>query len=191
MCVFKRELDDTLKGINDHIGWIRQDIASHNQQLKQTIQQEVAARRSKLGKHSLIAEALDIPLKKKHGAPDMDVIPIRKRIVKPLLTGSLKTREPGIEQTFFEYILKIIRHEGRSFEATPNTFAMHGEQELRDIILAHLNGHLEGGATGETFRKRGKTDIRIEEDNRAAFVAECKVWSGAEGLNNALVYALS
>ncbi len=48
-----------------------------------------------------------------------------------------------------------------------------------------MNGHYEGGATGETFRKRGKTDIRIEHENRAAFIAECKVWRGPESFKEA------
>ena len=48
------------------------------------------------------------------------------------------------------------------------------------------NGHFKGQATGETFRREGKTDIRIEDDNRAAFVAECKIWHGKSGLHGAL-----
>jgi hypothetical protein len=58
--------------------------------------------------------------------------------------------------------------------------------------LAHLNGHYSGGASGETFRRAGKTDIRIEDNKRAAFIAECKVWRGqkelAEGINQLLGY---
>jgi hypothetical protein len=53
-------------------------------------------------------------------------------------------------------------------------------------MLAHLNGHYEGMATGETFRKSGKTDIRIEDQDRAAFVAECKLWKGKEELLKAI-----
>jgi len=58
-------------------------------------------------------------------------------------------------------------------------------------MLAHLNGHYQGGATGETFRLSGKTDIRIEDNNRAAFVAECKVWRGAKELGTAVDQLLS
>jgi hypothetical protein len=58
--------------------------------------------------------------------------------------------------------------------------------------LASLNGQYRGAATAEAFRKYGKTDIRIEEDNRAAFVGECKLWKGEkallEGLNQLLGY---
>jgi hypothetical protein len=65
------------------------------------------------------------------------------------------------------------------------------EEELRDILLAHLNGHFEGRATGETFRRKGKTDIRIEDKQRSAFVAECKVWSGAGEIAKAVGQLLS
>ena len=52
--------------------------------------------------------------------------------------------------------------------------------------MAHLNGHYKGGVTGETFRGEGKTDIRIEFENRAAFVAECKLWRGPKELIEAI-----
>src|SRR3989304_9308879 len=60
-----------------------------------------------------------------------------------------------------------------------------------DIMIAHLNGHYEGGATGETFRRSGKTDMRIEDQERAAFVAECKVWRGHKELLEAVDQLLS
>jgi hypothetical protein len=60
-----------------------------------------------------------------------------------------------------------------------------------DILLAHLNGHFKGAATGETFRRKGKTDIRIEDENRSAFVAECKVWGGAGEVTRAIGQLLS
>jgi predicted RecB family nuclease len=84
------------------------------------------------------------------------------------------------------HILSVIRHEGRTFETTPKTFAVHDEEEFRDILLAHLNGHYQGDATGETFRRRGKTDIRIEDNNRAAFVATSQIRKGQKKLSQAI-----
>lgn len=54
------------------------------------------------------------------------------------------------------------------------------------MLLAALNGIYQGNATGETFRKNGKTDICIECENRAAFVAECKIWKGQSKIDEAL-----
>ena len=65
-------------------------------------------------------------------------------------------------------------------------YAMHNEEDLRNIILAQLNGHFEGDAVGEVFRGRGKTDICIEQENRAAFIGECKLWTGPASLTDAL-----
>ena len=127
-------------------------------------------------------ELLNIPLAKRPGAPELAQIPIRRKLIKPLPPAPAAPTELGIRDEDYEHILTVIRHEGRTFETTPATFAVHDEEELRDIILAHLNGHYQGDATGEAFRRSGKTDIRIESDNRAAFVAECKVWRGPKEL---------
>ena len=54
------------------------------------------------------------------------------------------------------------------------------------MVLAQLNGHFKGAATGEAFRGKGKTDIRIEQDDRAAFVGECKNWNGETGATKAI-----
>ena len=58
--------------------------------------------------------------------------------------------------------------------------------------MANLNSIYKGDATGETFRGSGKTDIRIEAEDRAAFVAECKVWKGSklgkDGIDQLLSY---
>ena len=61
-----------------------------------------------------------------------------------------------------------------------------GEENLRDLLLAALNGTYQGSANGEAFRKAGKTDISIERENRAAFIAECKMWNGAGQIPDAL-----
>lgn len=60
------------------------------------------------------------------------------------------------------------------------------EEDLRNTLLAALNGIYKGDATGETFRNNGKTDICIERDNRAAFVAECKMWNGPSAIKKAI-----
>lgn len=52
--------------------------------------------------------------------------------------------------------------------------------------LAHLNGHFGGNAAGERFRRKGKTDICIEFEHRAAFVAECKLWKGPKAFGEAI-----
>lgn len=57
---------------------------------------------------------------------------------------------------------------------------------LRDHFLLQLNGHYEGGATGETFNASGKTDILIRAENRNVFIAECKFWRGKKAFDEAI-----
>ena len=105
---------------------------------------------------------------------------MRQKITKPLPVVEQKGAkpEPGITDENYERILSLIRHMGRTMEGTPMTFSQLSEESLRDVFLASLNAIYEGGATGETFRKRGKADICIEDKQRAAFIAECKIWKG-------------
>ena len=63
-------------------------------------------------------------------------------------------------------------------EKTARTFSKLYEEELRDVILSSLNTHYRGSATGETFNKRGKSDIHIPFDNKSTYIGECKIWTG-------------
>ena len=77
-------------------------------------------------------------------------------------------------------------------ERNPSSFASLDEEAIRDHFLIQLNGHYEGGATGETFNASGKTDILIREGNKNVFIAECKFWRGpkifADAVNQLLGY---
>ncbi|OFW26869.1 MAG: hypothetical protein A3H27_01150 [Acidobacteria bacterium RIFCSPLOWO2_02_FULL_59_13] len=183
----KQFVDSTLGDIRFYLDNQRRQIDQENQTVERRVRDAIQARRTRLERHTGITRALNIPLRPREGVPPLEPLPIKRKLVRPLPPppkGGFKP-EPGIQDADYEHILSVIRHEGRTFEATPRTYSVHDEEGLRDIILAHLNGHYEGGATGETFRRKGKTDIRIEDAERAAFVAECKVWRGAKDLSAA------
>jgi len=182
---YKKMLDDTLENIRFYLENQKKQLEQHHQTLKQKIKEAISRRRKNLEHHAAVSKVLNIPLKRREGAPDISQIPIKRKLIKPLPAPPKRNPEPGISDDDYEHILGVIRHEGRTYESTPETFAKHDEEELRDIILAHLNGHYQGDATGETFRRSGKTDIRIENKDRAAFVAECKVWRGTSELTQA------
>lgn len=184
----KKSLEENINYLRQCIQAQQQYIEQFNNGLTQATQNSVKARKAKLEKHDQILDLLDIPITKKPGSPDIKPIQVNKRIVTPLPPppkGGFKA-EPGISTEVFENILSVIRHEGRSYETTPKTYAIHKEEELRDMLLGHLNGYFNGAATGETFRRSGKTDIRVEDTERAAFVAECKIWRGAKQLTEAI-----
>lgn len=189
----KQRIEGTLESIRFFIEAQRKQIESHNRGIRDLIHQALQARRNRIKEHDQIVDVLKIPLKRKEGVPIIKSLPLKRKLVRPLPPppNSGFKAEPGITPEDYDHILSVIRHEGRTFEFTPKTFAVHDEEELRDILLAHLNGHYHGDATGETFRQSGKTDIRIETDNRAAFIGECKVWRGQKELTKAIDQLLS
>jgi hypothetical protein len=71
-------------------------------------------------------------------------------------------------------------------ERSPSSFATLDEEAIRTHFLLQLNGHYDGGATGETFNVSGKTDILIRAENRNIFIAECKFWRGPKAYNEAI-----
>lgn len=186
------EVERNLKTIEEYLGWIKHDIESHNPQLQNEIRRKVAQRRERLGIIQSVSKALNIPIQTREGAPGLAQLPLKQKIIQPLSSHNNRPPEYTISNEDYENILKIIRHEGCSYERTPEPFAKHDEEELRDILMSHLNGHYHGLANGEAFRKKGKTDICIEFENRAAFVAECKLWKGEqliiEAVNQLLGY---
>ena len=188
----QNEIDRNLELIENYLGWIKRDIESNNPQLLSEINQRVIQRRERLGTIQSVTKTLNIPIYPREGVPSLTPLPLQKKIIPPLASQSNQTQEYTIPSQEYENIINVIRHEGSSYERTPVTFAKHDEEELRNILLAHLNGHYYGQANGEAFRKKGKTDICIEFENRAAFVAECKLWKGeqkiAEAVNQLLGY---
>ena len=185
---FKEEYERQLQRLRKCFAWSHDQVMAYNQRLPHLIQKAIADRRERLRKHAGIADLLNIPLAARVGAPSIAPVKItvRRPTALPVPPKTGLAREPGIEDESYERILHFIRHQGRTFERTPSTFAVHGEEDLRDIVLAQLNGGFQGEATGEVFRKNGKTDICIEQDDRAAFVGECKLWNGAASLTKAL-----
>ncbi len=189
---FERDLNQNLEIIDKYLIYQKEMIDQFNKEVPQSIRSMVDARRKRLHDHNNLDKILKIPLRHNPSAPKIQSIQIQKRITKPLpLPNNNCKPEWGIEERDYDDILTIIRHEGRTFEGAPKTFAIHGEEGLRDIILAHLNGHYQGDASGETFRRSGKTDIRIEARDRAAFVAECKIWKGQKTVSGSIDQLLS
>ncbi len=175
---FKRRVDEQIKAIRDNVGYQKSQIDQFNAQLPSRAQAAVAKRRTRLGKAADVLKVLNIPLAPKPGAPDVSQLPIKRKMVVPLAPPATGEKSYQIDDAIYEHILGVIRHEGATFEATRETYINLGEEDLRNIMLAHLNGHYEGDAKGEAFRGAGKTDVTIERENRAAFVAECKLWKG-------------
>ena len=189
---YKQDLEATLSSIRQMIAAQTRMIGQYNGQIVERIRSAITGRRAEIAKLQGLAASFSIPMVKKSGMPEFKPIEVTRRIAHPLPRPPAEgfKPEPAITSETYEQLLAIIRHAGASFEGTPQTYAPLGEDGLRDNVLSHVNVVFEGKATGETFRKYGKTDIRIEEESRSAFVGECKLWGGEKVLLDALTQLL-
>lgn len=115
----------------------------------------------------------------------IEIVVAIKQCLEGLKQTDLYKWESGHAQSTFqtlEYskILDCIHSVGKMFERLPSTYADKDEESLRDHILVSLESVVYGSATGESFNKRGKTDILVRGNGANEFIGECKFWRGKE-----------
>jgi len=162
------------------------EIEPQNQQLKQQTYAIVKQRQEKIrdeeDKFEALIDKVSIPLVRQEGVviPDRTKLEIAeeyKILVPPTAT---KRTEPALEKEKVNAVIGLIEGCCRSWELSPQTYLGFEEEKLRDIILSSLNSVFRGSATGETFSKRGKTDIYLNIPQGQILIAECKIWDGAK-----------
>lgn len=176
---FQQEIDTYFKTIET----INQEVKSYNNGLSNIVKKYLEARLQKANDYLQMRERLELPLKLNVNAPNTKPIVLKKvKKKKEISFPSKKEPEKNYEisDVHYENIKSIISLACVSMEKTARTFSKLLEEELRDIILSNLNTHYQGTASGETFNKVGKTDIYIPFENKAAYVAECKIWHGSK-----------
>lgn len=181
---FEREFESYKK----MIGYVNSDIQGFNQSLKKNARRMLEDRKKKANDFVFVSAALSIPLPKSKNAPNVVPRPLKRIRREPAVKPAFKEPEPSQEITDEDYrnIINIIHSVCTSMEETAKTFSNIEEESLRDFIIATLGTHYENQATGETFRKNGKTDIRVIFDNKAAFIGECKIWHGIKKFEEAI-----
>lgn len=183
--VIKNKIDDELKSYIQNIAYVNADAINYNKQLKDEVSKSIKSRLSDLNKLKSIKTALKIPLRKNTSPSSLNKISIKPKIISPLAT---KPTEIGayISEDDYDIILSSIRSMGASMES--NRAAENQDEEgLRDILLTGLSTSIViGTASGESFRKNGKTDILVMFENKAAFIAECKIWKGRDYINKGI-----
>ena len=175
------------------ISYVNNDVESYNDGLRSIVSKLLEKRRGRADSLSAISKALQIPLTVSSNAPNIKPIELKRVVRKPpsMPKASPMALEPYIDDSDYDNINNIIRTSCVSMEKTARSFAALTEEELRDMLLATLNSHYKGTATGETFRRSGKTDILIEFENNAAFIGECKIWHGEKKLDDAVHQVVS
>ena len=167
--------------------YLNDEVVKYNNSLSGYARRLLEERKKKADSLAFISKTLQIPLPINKNAPNIKPVQL-KRVVRSIPkkpTTKTIVSEPYISDEDYNNINKIIYNYGTTMEKTAKTYFLNTEEELRDHLLAALNTHYYN-ATGETFRKIGKTDINIEFENKAAFIGECKIWHGEQLFQDAI-----
>lgn len=194
--VIRERANETIQCINQFLDSMRKDIETYNNSLDNYIG---GLLNDKYKKEKVIFDtinSINIPLKQKKNTSNtvpIKLIPkIEKRLSEPNKdkVGEL-IQEYSISDKDYNNITNIIHLVSVMMEKAAFTFGKLEEESIRDVVLVALNSHYENMVTGETFRKRGKTDILIEFENQNAYIGECKIWHGEAQIDPAIKQLLA
>jgi len=190
----RREKEDRLGVLLDQTANVNKDVKAYNATLDAEIRMAIEVRKQNILANSELVKSLGIPVKKEANVPSTFAVPspkVKKKISikKPEVTGSKP--EPTLDESIYNAILELIHNAGKQFERQPSTYADKEEEHLRDNILVVLEPNFEGSATGETFNKKGKTDILLRHEGSNVFIAECKFWKGKVSFLKTITQLLS
>jgi hypothetical protein len=163
-------------------------VENHNNSAPNAIRQALERKRTLAQSATGAVAALGIPIKRRDTEPTF-TIPAKRRespAKRPTVVTGKYEPEPILDEKEYQHILEVLKSMSLVIERNPTSFASLDEEAIRDHFLLQLNGHYEGGATGETFNASGKTDILIRAENRNVFIAECKFWRGPKGFDEAI-----
>lgn len=184
----KREADQIIGSIRQQAGNVASEVAGFNNRLAGEAPRIVQARKAELLKQANLLGALGVPIKKVDQVPSTFAVPVAKKslvITKPAASVGPFKPEPTLNPELYQDILGIISDAGVEMERHPSIYSDKDEETLRDHFLMVLSPHFQS-ATGETFNKKGKTDILIRHEKANVFVAECKFWSGIKAFHKTI-----
>ena len=185
--VLDRERDDaaqemkrTIDRIEAVLRQIEADTDNWESLLHDLLRQEIEARRKNCLAMQETSRLLGVPTEDDSADTTTYTVPIpqrqpRKRATPPR-TREPSNLEPRIRDEDFTSIILDMQRTLASFERLPQARAEASEEHLRDEIIGGLQ--CQGPATGESYSKRGKSDIYLPYAGNAVFLAECKWWTG-------------
>jgi hypothetical protein len=189
----KSEADRTISNIRQQAALADCEVAGFGQSLNSTVSHAVRERKAQLLKQLNLLSALGVPVKRAENVPSTFAVPVAKKVLTiapPAASAGSFKPEPALDSATYEDVLRIVGHAGVEMERHPSIYKDKGEESLRDHFIMVLAPHFES-ATGETFNKKGKTDILIRHENANVFVAECKFWSGLKAYYGTIDQILS
>lgn len=181
--VIQKRADEIVSLLRSQLKNVRNQVDEFNSSLQDRAIEFFQNRKQNLLKSNDLLSSLGVPIKKSANVSETFAISSPKtqkkiKISPPQVTEKGFKPEPTLDSTTYRDILKYIHDVGRQFERMPSTYSGKHEESLRDHILLVLEPNFEGSATGETFNKRGKTDILLRHEGSNIFIAECKFWKG-------------
>lgn len=178
----KKESDAVLSNLAHNLSEINKEVEQHNSEVRELIEDTFKAAKQKILDDNDIIASLGVPIRKKNNLPKTYAIPTPQTIKKihpaPVVTEKGFTPEWTLDDATYQEILRVFFDLGNVFETHPSTYNDKDEEALRDLLLFTLAPRYEGSATGETFNRKGKTDILLQWENKNVFVAECMFWKG-------------
>lgn len=172
---------------------LKKQADAFNNSLPKYIENLLDNRINEIKKTNELLDSINIPLKLNKNAPNIEpikLIPITKNNLQlndlPKDKIGAISKEYSISDDDYNNIINIIHLVSIMMENTAFTFGSLEEESIRDVLLVSLNSHYERMVTGETFRKRGKTDILIQFENNIAYIGECKIWNGKAQIKKAI-----
>ncbi len=176
----KSEKDKIIKWINLK----NANIESENELFLKEMVLFLHMRKDKLAKDverlKTLTKSINIPLHKKDNVAATRIKLDTKLLIQRIKPSVSAKEEYVLDRAKVLDIIEIIDNQGRQFEKTPNSYKNSQEEDLRNILLVSLNSIFEGKATGETFSKKGKTDIYLNIDKGQILICECKIWGGGK-----------
>ena len=176
-------LEYNLEKVKTGVSYANKDVEVFNASLRDQALEWLEKKRKNVEQFFDIATMLEVPIEKTEYAETH--IPLKRKI-NPVNKHYQASDYYDISENDYNDILQTIKHTGSTYERTPGSYKTLQEEDLRNTLLAALNATYKGDAMGEAFRNTGKTDICIERENRAAFVAECKMWKGQKEISKAI-----
>ena len=170
--------------IRDMVRWRNESIANENNSLKQVILQLISSRKQQItnnaSKLAELTKKISIPLKTKMltGAQPVQLVP--RPLVRRIKPQPSLPVEYVLDKDRVTDVIHYLDSQAKGFESASQAIRNLGEEDLRDILLTNLNSIFQGSATGETFSKKGKSDIYLQITEGNILICECKVWGGAE-----------
>ncbi len=187
---FKRQKSDAYRAAFTNLENVNKFADSWNVSVKGVVNREFKKVKDKFLKENDFFAAINISTNK--NTESIFSVPTIKKVDIPQPKVD-KNKEfasiPTMSKSMYSDILKVVYDAGKSMEKKPALYQNKDEEGLRDQFLFILETRYEGiTATGETFNKKGKTDIILKyaADNTNLFVAECKFWKGQSEFHQAV-----